>query len=126
MPWDFVGLKRAVACGIVLVSLRPLVPAQATASTPTFCKDVAPILYRHCTNCHRPGGKAPMPLLTYEQVRPLAKAVNKQVAKGTMPPQNSGTQRLTDAEKDLISRWVASGALQGDPKDIPPSPKETR
>ncbi len=38
----------------------------------TFHKDIEPILQRSCQNCHRPGGVAPMPLITYEQVAPFA------------------------------------------------------
>ena len=42
----------------------------ASAGTPTFTKDVAPILYKNCAGCHRPGEMGPMSLLTYEQARP--------------------------------------------------------
>src|SRR5213594_2077312 len=31
----------------------------------TFAKDVAPIIFDHCGECHRPGGWAPFSLLTY-------------------------------------------------------------
>ena len=44
------------------------------ADAPTFSKDVAPILYKNCTNCHRPGEIAPMSLLTYKDARPWAKS----------------------------------------------------
>ena len=40
--------------------------ALATAATPTFNKDVAPILYKNCAGCHRPGEVAPFSLLTYQ------------------------------------------------------------
>ncbi len=42
------------------------------AAVPTFSKDVAPILYKNCASCHRPGEIAPMSLLTYEEARPWA------------------------------------------------------
>ena len=39
--------------------------ARATdAPTPTFAKDVAPIFFKSCVNCHRPGQIAPMSLLS--------------------------------------------------------------
>ena len=41
-----------------------------TGATRTFTKDVAPILYKNCTGCHRPGTVAPMSLLTYKDARP--------------------------------------------------------
>ncbi|HEY6392404.1 MAG TPA: thiol-disulfide isomerase [Bryobacteraceae bacterium] len=105
----------------------------ATGPAQTFSKDVAPILYQHCASCHRPGDIAPMPLLTYEQVRPWAKSIREKVSLGQMPPwhatQPRGTfsndRRLTDAEKDTLSRWVKDGAPQGDPKDLPPAPTFT-
>jgi hypothetical protein len=97
---------------------------------PTFNRDVAPILYRSCAGCHRPGEMAPMPLLTYEEVRPWAKSIREKVSLGQMPPWHSvdprGTfendRRLTDAEKALVNRWVVSGAPQGNPGDLPPAP----
>src|SRR5262245_60479930 len=58
----------------------------AQSQTPTFSKDVAPILYKNCVSCHRPGEIAPMPLLTYAQVRPWARAIRERVELGAMPP----------------------------------------
>jgi hypothetical protein len=104
--------------------------AQGQPNAPTYSKDVAPILNKNCAGCHRPGEMGPMPLLTFQQVRPYAAAVNRRVQDGSMPPWHAeappGTfhneRRLTDAEKDTIARWVAGGSQQGDPKDLPPSP----
>jgi hypothetical protein len=56
------------------------------APTPTFSKDVAPILQRSCQECHRPGEIGPFPLLTYEQARPWAAAIKASVAQKKMPP----------------------------------------
>ena len=47
----------------------------AGQSAPTFAKDVAPIMFTKCANCHRPGEVAPMSLLSYEDARPWAKAI---------------------------------------------------
>jgi cytochrome c5 len=47
----------------------------ATTGQVTFAKDVAPILQEKCQTCHRAGGIAPMPLISYQDVRPWAKAV---------------------------------------------------
>ena len=55
-------------------------------SAPTFTKDVAPILYKNCTNCHRGGEIGPMPLVSYKDARPYAKAIATRVQNGTMPP----------------------------------------
>jgi hypothetical protein len=101
------------------------------AASPTFSKDVAPILFKNCATCHRPGDIAPMPLLTFEEARPWAKAIREQVATGQMPPwhatQPPGTfsndRRLSDTEKDTLMRWVDGGSPKGNPKDLPPLPK---
>lgn len=118
--------------GVFLVGLLALTPTEATAQgpQPTFSKDVAPLLYKHCTTCHRPGEIAPMSLLTYEEARPWARAIRDNVVNGTMPPWHAdpahgkflNDRRLSPAEKDVISRWVGAGAPQGDPKDLPAPP----
>ncbi len=101
------------------------------ANTPTFSKDVAPILYRNCATCHRPGDIGPMPLLTYAQTRPWAASIREAVSTGQMPPWHStdahGTfsndRRLRAADKDTLLRWAAGGAPLGNPMDLPPLPK---
>src|ERR1700746_446997 len=52
----------------------------------TFSKDVAPILYKSCTGCHRPNDIAPMSLLTYKDARPWAAAIRQAVTQRVMPP----------------------------------------
>jgi hypothetical protein len=96
----------------------------------TFAKDIAPILQRSCQNCHRPGQMAPMSLLTYQEVRPWARAIKTRVVAREMPPwhvdQTIGIQQFKDdpslsrQEIDLIARWVDAGAPQGNPADMPP------
>jgi len=116
-----------------LGSLSAAPPEQNTKASaiPTFSKDVAPILYKNCTSCHRPGEIAPMSLLTYEDARPHAKGIRDEVSKGQMPPWHAdapeGTflneRRLTEAEKETLYRWAANGAPKGDAKDLPPLPR---
>jgi len=104
-------------------------PGQATV--PTFSKDVAPILYKNCVTCHRPGEIGPMPLLTYEDAKPYRSEIRDHVATGQMPPWHAnaapGTfvneRRLTAAEKDTIVRWADGGAPQGNAADMPAKPK---
>src|SRR5258706_15982796 len=82
------ALALVVCTLAVVVSVR--VSAQsagrAQATTPTFSKDVAPILYKNCTNCHRPGEVAPMSLLTFKDARPWVKSISTRVTAATMPP----------------------------------------
>jgi hypothetical protein len=96
----------------------------------TFTKDVAAILQKHCQMCHRPGTVAPMSLLTYEDVRPRAKAIKAKVVAREMPPwfidKNVGVQHfdndtsMTDQEIATIVAWVDGGAAEGNPADMPP------
>src|SRR5450432_4169633 len=102
----------------------------AAATTPTFTKDVAPVLYKNCVSCHRPNDVAPMSLLTYEDAKPWAKSIREKVATGAMPPWHatqahgvfSNDRRLTDAEKKTLVSWAEGGAPKGDPKDMPAAP----
>jgi mono/diheme cytochrome c family protein len=107
--------------------------AAPQATDITFTKDVAPILYKNCATCHRPGEMAPMSLLTYEQARPYARSIRTRIELGTMPPWHAAApvgafmneRRLRDAEKQVVARWVDNGAPEGDPKDLPPPPAFT-
>src|SRR5213592_3856169 len=55
--------------GLAVLALG-LTSASALAAAPTFSKDVAPIVFAKCAECHRPGSMAPMSLMTYEDARP--------------------------------------------------------
>jgi hypothetical protein len=80
----------------------------------TFHKDIEPLLQVYCQNCHRPSEIGPMPLLTYQDTRPWAKAVKEAVLTGKMPPwfAESGVQHysndvsLNAAEIQKLSSWV--------------------
>src|SRR5687767_2458989 len=103
---------------------------QPAANVATFSTDVAPIVYKHCVSCHRPGEIAPMSLLTYEQARPYARAIANAVMNRTMPPWHAeapaGTfhneRHLSDVERQTLAAWAAGGAPNGDPKDMPVAP----
>jgi hypothetical protein len=97
---------------------------------PTFTKDVAPIFYKNCVTCHRPGEMAPMSLLDYKSARPWAKAIQAAVLTHKMPPwfadprygHFSNDSRLSEQEIHTIEAWVAGGAMEGDSKDMPAQP----
>jgi hypothetical protein len=112
------------------IGLTLLCSVSAAAGS-TFTKDVAPIFYKHCVTCHRPGEIAPMSLLDYQSARPWAKAIKAAVSTRKMPPwfadprygHFSNDTRLKDREIEAIQAWVDGGAVQGDPKDLPEAPK---
>ena len=125
--------SRLVVAAVIALGMTSAASAQSKSAggSPTFTKDVAPILFAQCTTCHRPGEIAPMSLLTYKDARPWARSIAAKVADGTMPPwhadpaygQFSNERRLTAAQKDTIAKWVAAGAPEGDAKDLPAAPK---
>src|SRR5882672_7484808 len=101
-----------------------------TAGPTTFTKDVAPILQEKCQQCHQPNSIAPMSLISYEDARPWARSIKQRVITRQMPPWHidpsvgvhdfKNDMSLSDAQIDTIVRWVDGGAIQGDPKDMPP------
>ena len=123
----------AAMAATVLGALTSAAPqdSKSAAPVPTYTKDVAPILFKNCTGCHRPGEIGPMSLLTYDDVRPRAKDIRDKIDEGVMPPWHAdmphgmflNERGLTDQEKSTIFRWVANGAPKGDPKDMPGTPE---
>jgi hypothetical protein len=106
-------------------------PAAAANLSPTFSKDVAPILYSRCLECHRQGEAAPMAFTSYSEVRPWAKAIKQAVLTRKMPPWLAdphfgafrNDRRMPDDAIQTIARWVDAGAPEGDPKQMPAMPR---
>src|SRR6267142_3408036 len=124
-------LRIGVPVIAVLLSWLVMAATASAATQVTFSKDIAPILQAKCQECHQPNSIAPMSLITYQDARPWAKAIRERVMTRQMPPwhidRSVGVQQfkndmsLTDQQVDTIVRWVDGGALQGDPKDMPPA-----
>jgi hypothetical protein len=122
--------RGLLSLGAVLAAAAPAL-AQAPARQVTFSKDVAPIFQAKCQECHQPNSIAPMSLVTYQEARPWARSIKDRVSTRQMPPwhidQSVGVQKfkndmsLTEEQIDTIVKWVDGGALQGDPKDLPPA-----
>jgi hypothetical protein len=97
------------------------------ADPPTFYGDIVGLLQNNCQSCHRPGEIGPMPLLTYEQARPWAKAIKQAVVSRRMPPWHAdrtvGTfhndPSLPQAAIDTIAAWADAGAPAGNAADAP-------
>ena len=132
------GWRIAVGVFAVVTAAVGVTPGpalRAASDEITFAKDIAPILQRSCQNCHRPDGVAPMALVTYNDVRPWARAIKQRTSvgprAGVMPPwyieKNIGIQHykddpsLTDEEIAKIAKWADNGAPSGDPADMPPA-----
>lgn len=114
------------ALAILLISGAGLSAADAPGVT--FYRDVLPILQQRCQSCHRAGEIGPMPLGSYAEVRPWAKAVRQAVLTRKMPPWNADAPRgkfrndpsLSQTEIDKLIGWIDAGAPEGNVKDAPP------
>jgi hypothetical protein len=101
----------------------------ALERTPTFTRDIYPILEKTCIQCHRAGEMAPMPLTTYKEVRPWVAAIREAVLLRRMPPwyadgplgHFSNDWRLTRDEISIIQRWAEAHAPEGNPAELAPA-----
>lgn len=109
-------------------SLEPRAPKAPSVATPTYHRDVGPIIQQKCGGCHASGGIAPFPLTSYEDARGSHPLIAQVTGSHRMPPWLAASCctpylydfSLTDDEKALISRWSALGAPGGDRKTAPP------
>jgi hypothetical protein len=122
-------ILRFIAAVLIVI----VVAAPARAQQATFYRDVLPILQDHCQECHRAGQMAPMAFSTYQETRPWAKAIREAVATRKMPPwfadpccgKFANDRTLSASERDILVRWVDSGAAKGRESDAPPVKKWT-
>ena len=152
MPsYRLTGAFAIIALAVVAACSRTTTPSEETATRPvTFNRDVAPILYEHCATCHRPiddapprptatvgslddpicVAGAPFSVLDYQAVHRNARRIASAVERRAMPPwlpepghgEFAGERRLRDDQIALITKWVESGAPEGDPGDAPKRP----
>jgi Flp pilus assembly protein TadD len=101
------------------------------ASSPTYTRDIAPILFRSCAPCHRPGEAAPFSLLSYADAKSHARLIEEVTKRRIMPPwlpaaddpKFADDLRLSDADIGRLREWAESGATEGNPADLPAAPK---
>ena len=118
---------RTFLSGLILAACMVGTLFATSNAEVTFHKEVMPILQKHCQGCHRPGEVAPMSFLSYEQVRPWAKAIRTVVLKKKMPPWGadplygkfSNDRSLSETELNTLVSWVDAGAPEGNPSDAP-------
>lgn len=121
------SLVVAAFCIVAMASGR----GDANKGNVTFNRDVAPIFFNNCVQCHRAGEIAPMPLVSYKEARPWARSIKEKVVTGVMPPWHadphygefSNDRRLSQKDIDTIVAWVDQGANEGNARDIPPAPQ---
>ncbi|HKE01005.1 MAG TPA: redoxin family protein, partial [Planctomycetota bacterium] len=106
--------------------------ARPAAESPAivYHRDVAPILRKHCVECHRPGEVGPFPLRSYDDAAGTSAMIREVVEQRRMPPWHadprygawSNARGLDDAERATLIAWAASGAPEGAPPATPAEP----
>lgn len=100
----------------------------AAVALVTFSHDIAPILYHNCVACHRTGGVAPFSLISYTDAAKRAALIATVTAKHYMPPwlpsepRFQHERKLTAAQIDILKRWAAAGAPEGNRAEMPAPP----
>ena len=113
----------------LLLLFLALTPATLLGQT-TFSKDVAPVVFAKCVQCHHTDGSAPFSLLTYQLARSHATQIALVTRNRIMPPWKAdptgdkfiGLDQLSEAEIAIFQRWIADGVLEGDRRDLPTPP----
>lgn len=121
----------SVLLGATLALGSQTASAGGPPGTPTFNRDVAPLVYRACTPCHRPGQPVPFPLVTYQDVRRRAQLIAAATRSRVMPPWQpeqghetfADARRLADVEIATLAAWAAAGAPEGAPSEAPAPPR---
>jgi tetratricopeptide (TPR) repeat protein/mono/diheme cytochrome c family protein len=121
----------ALAIALVLQG-HPAPKPQSSAANEqvTFNRDIAPILFRYCAGCHRPGEAGPFPLVTYKDAKSHARQIAAVTQSKIMPPwlpepgefKFADEFRLSNKQIESIAKWVEGGVLEGAASDLPPSP----
>ncbi len=123
-------MRFGLVLNIVVAGTAAAAPAMAADGAPTFTRDVAPIFYKSCIECHRATMFAPMSLTSYDDARPWLRSIKRRIMERTMPPWGSdmphgvlrNDPRLSDQEIQTIVSWIDGGAPKGDIADMPKMP----
>src|SRR5947208_4846409 len=124
-------MKYWIDCRVL--ALLPALALPVRATPVTFFRDIAPIVGRICSPCHKPGQAAPFPLLTYQDVKAHARQIAEVTRRRYMPPwlpePGFGAfieeRRLSDSQIRLIDEWVKEGAPAGSSAAVETAPPAT-
>jgi len=124
------GLVTSLLCSSALGAVDASQKQSTDKGSPTFTRDIAPLIFEHCAVCHRPGQSAPFALLSYADVKRRAKQIVDVTQRRYMPPwlpepgygEFADARTLTAAQIDLVRQWATEGTVEGNPSDLPPPP----
>ena len=122
-----VEVAKTEAVGCLITFRRAPLETVDVDKAVTFTRDVAPVLNKHCVECHRPGEIGPFALTDYDEVTGWGEMILEVIRDKRMPPWHAepGYAEIVDArrmpanDQQVIADWVAQGMPQGDPKHLP-------
>ena len=131
VPTTSAVLSPATSLPFAALALGAALPAQDPGSVPTFTEHVAPIVWKSCTGCHRPGEVAPFGLQSYADVKKRGRNLLQAVEDRYMPPWHPepgygafrNDLRLSDAQIATIRKWVQGGMPEGPADKLPKLPE---
>ena len=109
--------RRTGVRWLVAMIAAPLLAHDPATTRLTYTRDISRLINRRCIACH--GANAAVPLASYEQSRPWAKAIRDQVMTRRMPPWGAvagfgpylqGDPQPHCGEIATVVRWVEGGA----------------
>lgn len=124
-------VRKLYIVWLCALSIAGLFACKNEVTNPTYSKDIAPVIYKNCTPCHRPSQPGHYSFVTYEQVKANADKILFVIQHNMMPPWPADADYthftdekvLSTEEKAMIEKWVALKCPVGDSNGIPPVPK---
>jgi hypothetical protein len=126
---SFMLLAVASACS----SSSSSSPSSPPASDELTFSTIEPILQERCQRCHREGGIAPFPLVSYADIKGVGGIAKQKISAREMPPWGAFDDdacktrfgwrddlRMTDDEIRKVVSWIDKGMPEGDPSKRPP------
>ena len=97
----------------------------------TWSEHIAPIIYKNCSPCHRPGQSGPFNLLSYADAIKKAKQIKFVTKTKYMPPWPAdqmyshfvGERGLSEEQIEMIASWVEANTPRGDSLNEPRTPQ---
>jgi hypothetical protein len=124
-----VTLPETTPVGCLITYLKE----PSTAATVTFTKDVAPLLWQHCYECHRSGEIGPFDISDYDDLQGWGEMLVEVMEQKRMPPWHADPQHgsfrnerhLPDQVIPMVRAWIDQGMPYGNPADLPAKPQYT-
>jgi len=115
--------------GLALAAVFTAAAHEPITTNLTWTQEISRIIYKHCADCHRAGGRS-FSLMSYEEARPWAKAIRDEVLERRMPPWDAvkgvgeflDDPSLSQPEIDMLVSWVEGGAPDGNAVYLPHPP----